>query len=126
MIESITRDEWSFPISEADYDINLYWRAMFNGEPYFYVHAQIACELAVIHAYALNFGSGRLRAAKADFTEIKKNLANRGIKVIMGLKETDCVKWEKFVRLMGFLPSVEITLDGRSVRRVLMEVDCGS
>lgn len=123
MVREINRDEGDFEIQEGDF-ANYYYEGILDGEAYFYFHAQVSVvdKWAYIHCYVSRFSRSIVAALRRDFETIKWLLRSVGAKTIIGTKDTETKKWEKFIGLLGFEDIDETIVAGKPCMMAIMEI----
>lgn len=123
MLCAVGRGRGPFVVREFNYD-NLYYEVTYKAETYAYCHVQIHQKIAYIHLYMQKWSKSLLKALRADFKELKKDLRYWGVSLLIGthpLEGSD--KWCKFLKLLGFVGMTETTTaEGELCKLTFMEV----
>lgn len=126
MWREIERESFCFPHTEGGYD-NSYFESTVDGVPALYVHAQYVpgTDYIQLHLSALAMSMKIAKELRKDFSGLKKHLAAKGIRRIIGLKFADdpkLDKWRQIIRLFGFTSDHPVTVEGKEYRYIQQEI----
>ncbi len=127
MMREITRYEYTYPISEGDYDANYYYAGSFSGTDYGYTHVQQIRHVGYIHLYIIAWSRKVLAELVKDFDELKHRISDSGIRLLIGTYPIDGTegKWIVFTRIIGFRDPVRAVMGDTDCLLVCMEVGNG-
>jgi len=113
------RSAWEWPMSEGE------WRNVYCEMDYAWLHLQFAEDVCYLHLYMKKWGSGVLRAMRADMEELRWLVRSYGgVRIVGGVGYTgrELDKWKRLVQLIGFSEPKMMTISDKPICITVMEV----